>query len=96
MSNKMPDKLLGGRLLVKVLKSEEQEMDSGIVIPKTANSQLSEGLVIKIDEAIKEFTPVGNIVVFPTGAGVGQFIGNDPHLWLTVNDIWGTFAIDEE
>jgi len=92
----MPDKLLGGRLLVKVLKSEEYEMESGLVIPKTANSQLTEGLVVKIDESIKDFTPVGNIVVFPTGSGVGQFIDNAPHLWLSVNDIWGVFAIDEE
>jgi len=71
-------------------------MDSGLVIPKSANAELSEGLVMNIDEQIEKYAPVGNIVVFPTGSGVGQYIGNDPHLWLQIGDVWGTFAMNEE
>lgn len=91
----MPDLLLGGRIIVKVLHSEEGQVDS-IVIPKSANSALSEGLVVKADPDIEKYIKVGNIVVFPTGAGVGQYIGNDPCLWLTGNEVWATFSIDEE
>lgn len=95
MSKKLPDLLMGGRLIVKVLKSEEQQIES-LVIPATANSALSEGLVMMVDPVIEKLVPVGNIVVFPTGAGVGQYIGNDPCLWLEVNNVWATFKMDEE
>lgn len=91
----MPDLLMGGRMIVKVLKSEEQQIES-LVIPATANSALSEGLVMKVDPVIEKLVKVGNIVVFPTGAGVGQYIGNDPCLWLEVNSVWGTFEMDKE
>lgn len=95
MSKKMPDLLLGGRIIIKVLRSEEYNIDS-IVIPKSTNSNLSEGLVIKVDPDIEKYIKEGNIVIYPTGAGVGQYIGNDPCLWLTVNEVWATFEIDKE
>lgn len=82
-------------MIVKVLKSEEQQIES-IIVPKTANSELSEGLVLKVDPVIEKLVKIGNIVVFPTGAGVGQYIGNDPCLWLEVNSVWGTFEMDQE
>jgi co-chaperonin GroES (HSP10) len=82
-------------MIVKVLKSEEYSIDS-IVVPKTANSSLTEGLVLKVDPVIEKMVAVGNIVIFPTGAGVGQYIGNDACLWLTVNEIWATFEMDKE
>lgn len=91
----MPDQLLGGRIIVKVLPSKEEKSES-IVIPATANSNLSEGLVVKADPEIAKFIKEGNIVVFPTGSGVGQFIGNDAHLWLEGRDVWGTFSMDQE
>lgn len=92
---KMPNLLLGGRIIVKVLKSEEGEIN-GVIIPKTSNCELSEGLVLKADPAIQEYVNIGNIVVYKTGSGVGQFIGNDPCLWLNINEVWATFPIDEE
>ena len=91
----MPDRLLGGRIIVKVLKSEETEIN-GVIIPKSANAELSEGLVVLVDPDIEAYVKTGNIVIYKTGAGVGQYIGNDPHLWLHVNDVWGTFPIDQE
>lgn len=96
MINKLPDQLLGGRLLVKVLRSEEFLTEKGIVIPETANSNLSEALVVKIDKAFEHLIPVGNIVVYPTGSGVAQYVKNDAHLWLNIQDVWGTFSMDQE
>lgn len=86
---------MGGRLLVKVLPSKEEQIDS-IVIPQTANSNLSEGLVKMVDPDAEKFISVGGIVVYPTGSGVGQYIGKDAMLWLELRDIWGFFNIDEE
>jgi co-chaperonin GroES (HSP10) len=93
--SKMPDNLLGGRLIVKPLEQKE-EISEGVIIPKTANSNLTEGLVILADPDIEKYIKKGNIVIFPTGSGVGQFIDNKPHLWLNANEIWGTFSMDDE
>lgn len=93
--NKMPDQLMGGRLIVKVLPSKEQTIDN-IVIPATANSNLTEGLVVMADPEIEKLIKKGNIVVYPTGSGVGQYIGNDAFLWLEYRDVWATFEIDKE
>lgn len=86
---------MGGRIIVKVLPSKEEKIES-VVIPATANSNLSEGLVVKSDPDISKYIKEGNIVVFPTGTGVGQYIGNDPHLWLEGRDVWATFSMDQE
>lgn len=91
----MPDQLMGGRIIVKVLPSKEEKIDS-IVIPASANANLQEGLVIKADPDISKYIKEGNIVVYPSGAGVGQFIGNDPCLWLEGRDVWATFSMDNE
>lgn len=93
--SKKPDYLLGGRILVKPLKSKEEKIDS-IVIPSTANSELSEGLVVMVDKEITKYIDKGHIVVYPTGAGVGQFVDNEPHLWLQAQDVWAGFEIDKE
>lgn len=93
--SKMPDQLMGGRIIVKVLPSKEEKIDS-LIIPATVNATLSEGLVVMVDPQISEFVKVGNILIFPTGSGVGQYIGNDPHLWLEIRDIWGGFEMDKE
>jgi len=86
---------MGGRLLVKILDSKEEKIES-LVIPATANSALSEGLVKMADPEIEKYIKVGNIVVFPTGAGVGQYIGGEAMLWIEARDVWGTFSMDQE
>lgn len=93
--SKMPDKLLGGRIIVKPLEAKE-EVSEGIIIPKTANANLMEGLVIQADPDIAMYIKKGNIVIFPAGEGVGQFIDNKAHLWLNANAVWGTFSMDDE
>ena len=87
--------MLGGRIIVKVLEKQEEQIES-IVIPKSANADLTEGLVVMVDNDIEKYIKKGDIVVFPTGSGVGQFIDNKPHLWLSPNDVWGGFSIDQE
>jgi co-chaperonin GroES (HSP10) len=93
--SKMPDYLLGGRVIVKPLERQE-EVSNDVIIPKTANSNLSEGLVVKVDEQINKWVKVGEIVVFPTGNGIAQLIDGVPHLWLEVNQLWAGFSMDEE
>lgn len=93
--SKQPDYLLNGKVIVKVLPSKEEKIE-GIIIPSTTNCDLTEGLVILVDKQLEEHIKKGDIVVFPTGSGVGQYIGNDPHLWLNISDVWAGFSIDNE
>jgi len=81
---------------VKVLEKKDEQTQEGIWIPGVANANLLEGLVKMIDPAFKEIIPEGNIVIFPMGCGVGQFIGTAPYLWLSLSDIWATFSMDKE
>lgn len=89
MSN-LPHNLFGGRMIVKPIEKEEEQVGN-IVIPKTANASLAEGSVIKIDPAIHEYVKVGDTVIFEEGQGQGQLIDGVPHLWLGINQIWGSF-----
>jgi co-chaperonin GroES (HSP10) len=89
--SKKPDFILNARLIVKPIKSQDETVKSGIVIPKTANADLSQGTVIKIDAEIADYVSVGDTVIFPAKSGQGQLIDGDPHLWLELRELWGGF-----
>ncbi len=85
-----PNVLIGNRIIVKPIAAKEEKKKSGIIIPETANANLSEGIVVMIDEALKDVISVGDTAIFPTGSGVGQYLNGEPHLWLKVdNEVWG-------
>ena len=88
--SKKPDFVLNSRLIVKPIKAEEETV-KGVIIPKTANADLSQGVVIKIDIEISEYVSVGDTVIFPAKSGQGQLIDGDPHLWLELRELWGSF-----
>lgn len=92
----MPDYLLGGQIIAKILESKEAITDSGIIIPDTVNANFFEGLVKMVDKKIEQYVKVGDIVIFPAGAGNGQHINNEAHVWLSINDIKGGFSMDKE
>lgn len=96
MSKKMPHYLLGGQVIAKVLESKETKTDSGVIIPSTANANFLEGLVKMIDKGVSEYVKVGDIVIWPEGAGLGQHIDNAAHVWLNINEIKGGFSMDKE
>ena len=89
MSN-LPHNLFGGRMIVKPIEKQEEKVGD-VIIPSTANAALAEASVIKIDPAIAEYVRVGDTVIFEEGQGQGQLIDGVPHLWLGVNQIWGSF-----
>lgn len=82
-------------MIVKPLEHKE-EISEGVIIPKTANAELTEALVVMIDKKIEEYTKIGDIVIFDTGKGTAQFIDQKPHLWININDIKGGFSMDNE
>jgi co-chaperonin GroES (HSP10) len=86
-----PDILLGGRIIVKPLEKQEEERDSGIIVPKTANANLEDAIVLKVDPAIEQIVNTGDTVVYPSGTGLGALLNGDPCLWLEINQVWGIF-----
>lgn len=84
----------GQKVLVLQLEKKEEKIDS-IIVPETANADLREGIVAEVGEAVKHLYKVNDTVIYPAGAGVGQFYQGKPHLWLdggddkTLSNIWG-------
>lgn len=97
MTTLIPDALFNGRLIVKP-RAKREEKSGSVVIPGIANSNLEEGIVLKvasdINSQIQEGDPtieIGDVVLYPEKVGIGQFFNGDPCLWLKKEDIWGNY-----
>lgn len=82
----------GNRLIVNPMRKKEEKLKS-LVIPETANAELSVGEVI-VASADTKYKPT-EIVTFPAKAGLGQFINGNPCLWLSADEIWGVWSKEE-
>lgn len=84
---------VGRKLLVMPLPHEEETMPSGIIMPETAMADLSRGEVIEVSEEIKHLYKPGDIILFPSKAGIGQLVNGAIHFWLDsrpeTEQIWG-------
>jgi len=90
----------GLKLIVKVLKKEEEESEGGIVIAETVNAELSEGEVIAVSEQLKGVIEIGDKVLYPSKRGVGQYIDKQPYLWLdaepSLGEVWAIVSRELE
>ncbi len=85
---------VGFKILVKPLKREEETFDSGIILPGTANAELSKAEVVAVSNELSKVYKVGDIILFPSKSGVGFLIGKEAHLWLNAEpngaaEVWG-------
>jgi co-chaperonin GroES (HSP10) len=81
---------IGPRLIVLPIEKKEEKVEgSTIIIPETANANLSSGVVVAAAKEFEHLIKVGDEVIFSTGTGVGTFYQGKPHLFLTVSEIWG-------
>ena len=89
--NKIP---LGDKILVSVIDKQEEKIGS-VIVPGTANAELRLGKVEAVSPQLKDVYNVGDVVLFPKGCGVGQYVDGKPHLWLrampmtTDTEVWG-------
>lgn len=94
-SNQIPPQMakiiqpLGSKLLVEVLKSQEETTTGGIVLAETVNAQLSKGKVLKVSPQVSERIAEGSTILFSSGSGVGQLVQNKPCVWLNESEVWG-------
>src|SRR5580692_862358 len=89
--NRIPRLLTAGRIIAKPIKQQDEKVGS-VIIPKTANCNLSEGEVIKFDPALKNLMKEGDTIIYPTGSGMGYLVDGEAHLFINIHEIW---AIDE-
>ncbi len=86
-----PDRLNGKWLIVKPLKKEEETFN-GLIIPESANADLSTGEVKMRSELLKDFVKPGEIAIYPSKVGLGQIVNGEAYLWLEEHQVW---AIDK-
>jgi co-chaperonin GroES (HSP10) len=92
---------MGCKVIVFPIERKEEKIDS-IIIPETANADLLEGEVVEVGVGVKHLYKAGDKVLFPKGAGVGQFYKGKPHVWLdggddkTLSQIWGVITREKE
>lgn len=83
---------LGDKLLVQPIKKKERMIGS-IIEAQTANAQLEEGTVLLISADQEPVFKVGEVVLYPTGAGVGEMRSGVWCRWLSTIEVW---AINDE
>lgn len=90
---------VGTKILVLPVRKEEETLDSGLILPETANADLSHGLVVSVSNQISHLFKAGDTVLYPSRKGVAQYIDNKPHLWLDAEpnkeEIWGVLLADK-
>ena len=89
----IPVKPVGTKILVFILPKTEEQLDSGIIIPDSANADLREGLVVEVSDTVSEVYSIGDTVLYPYGKGTGQVFDGKAYLWLNtephMEEIWG-------
>lgn len=88
---------VGQKVLVLPLKKQEEKVNetSEIILAETVNANLSEGIVEAVGESVSKIYKKGDKVLFPSGAGAGQFLNGKHYLWLdggddkVLSNIWG-------
>lgn len=88
-----PVEPVGNKIIVLPLEKKEEKMDSGIIIPESANAELREAEVVAVSVEVAHLFEVGETVLYPLRKGVGQVINNKGYLWLDCDvnrdEIWG-------
>ena len=82
-----PIRLTGNRILVEPLPKEEEEYN-GIIIPTSANADLSTGRVVMLSGALEDVVKKGEIAIYPSKSGLGQVVGNKGYIWLEIEQVW--------
>lgn len=83
---------VGQKLLVLPIAAKESKSSGGIIIPESINvADLREAEVVAVSDEIKDKYSVGDKVLYPSKAGLGQEYNGKLHLWLRedLDEVWG-------
>lgn len=83
---------VGQKILVLPLESKETKSGGGIIIPESVNTaDLREAVVVEVSAELSNVYQEGDVVLYPSKAGLGQEYNGKLHLWLRhdLQEIWG-------
>lgn len=77
--NPIPIKPVGNKLLIEMIKKEDETSEGGVVL---SNFTLSEGRIVAISDHLKNVYKVGDIVLYPDKKGIEEAYGGKIYKWL--------------
>lgn len=83
-----PKKPVGNKIIAKPVERQE-EMIGSIIVPTTVNMRLQYAQVVAMTDEVDHKFMLGDIIIFPEGAGIGQMIRGEFYLWFQIPEIWG-------
>lgn len=75
-------KPISNRLIVEPLPRKEELYAGKIIIPATANTELEQGKVVALSDDFNAMFEIGDILLYPTSAGVPMLIDKITYKWL--------------
>lgn len=75
-------KPISNRLIVEPLPRKEELYAGKIIIPATANTELEQGKVVALSDGFNAMFEIGDILLYPTNAGVPMLIDKITYKWL--------------
>ena len=77
-------------MLLLPLKKKEESLENGLIVPESANADLSIGKVVEVPDSMSGLYKENDVILFPSKSGVGQMYNGKPHLWINAEtEIWG-------
>jgi co-chaperonin GroES (HSP10) len=92
---------ISNRLIVEPLEKKEELYAGKIIIPLTANTELEQGVIVALSDGFNAMFEIGEIVLYPTGAGTTMLIDKVTYKWLQgpimgqLGDVWGIVPPEE-
>lgn len=88
--NVFPIEPEGDKIIVAPIPKKDVKVGK-IIVPKTANADVSYGYVLAIGNEISHKHKNDAVVIFQSAAGVGQMIDGQECIWITLPNVWGWF-----
>ena len=85
---------VGQKLIVFPLPKETLTTENNIVV---MDNELDNGEIIEVSDELKDLYKPGDVVIYPSGAGLTIHYNKKACLWITSNlDIWGILTDEKE
>jgi co-chaperonin GroES (HSP10) len=84
----------GDKIIVAPIPKKDVKIGK-IIVPKTANADVSYGYVMAIGNEISHKHKDESVVIYATQAGVGQMIDGRECIWISLQNVWGWFDKDK-
>jgi co-chaperonin GroES (HSP10) len=86
----------GRKILVLPIEAKEEQVESIVIPASVAVANLSDAEVIEVSPELEKKYKRGDIISYPSNAGLGQLYNGKWHLWLReeLGEIWAIVKED--